>query len=255
MSNELPNQHIGQISTRWSLIFQAHQGPAEASETAKQKLLERYGGAVLRYLRKVLPDRDGADEVFQEFAFRLLHGDLRGADPQRGRFRNFVKGTLVHLVADYRNRYRRWPKQLPADGAVLVTEPEDAEFDDQFTASFRDELLARAWAALEESDRHTGKLLFPVLRFRVDHMEMRSPQMAKLLTVQLGKPFTAAGVRQILHRAREKFAKLLLEEVAELLEQPSAECLHEELVELGLFEYCRPALTRQRPNQRSGSSE
>ena len=60
-----------------------------------------------------------------------------------------------------------------------------------------------------------------------------------------GRPFTAAGVRQTLHRAREKFAGLLLDEITHSLEDPTTEQLEQELVELGLLDYCRPALERR----------
>src|SRR5439155_18741071 len=123
-------------------------GPAEAATSARQQLLERYGAAVRRYLRKLLRDPDAADEVFQEFAFHLVHGDLRGADPRRGRFRNFVKGTLFHLIADYHKRQRKWPGPLPDEGAALIANSADVESDRQFVESWWDELLARAWAAL-----------------------------------------------------------------------------------------------------------
>src|SRR5207253_2799935 len=126
----------------------------------RQQLLERYGCAVQRYLRKVLRDPDAADEVFQEFALHLLHGDLRGADAKRGRFRNFVKGTLFHLIADYRKHQRKWPRPLPADGAELAAYPEDRESDPQFVESWRDELLARAWAALAAIEARTGQPLY-----------------------------------------------------------------------------------------------
>jgi hypothetical protein len=71
---------------------------------------------------------------------------------------------------------------------------------------------------------------------------MRAPQLAEELTVQLGRRFTAVAVRQILHRARHRFAALLLDEVAHSLKNPTADKLAEELAELGLLEYCRPAL-------------
>ena len=112
--------------------------------------------------------------------------------------------------------------------------------------SWCDELLARAWASLAAIEAATGKPYYAVLRFRADHEKMSSPQIAEQLGPQLGKPFTAAGVRQILHRAREKFADLLLEEVTHSLQTPTVEHLEEELVELGLLEYCRPALERRR---------
>lgn len=244
MKQDNPNQHLNRISTLWSLVCRANQGPAEAANAARQQLLQRYGDAVRRYLRAVLHDADAADEVFQEFALQLVHGDLRGADPERGRFRNFVKGTLFHLIADYRKQQRKWPGPLPDEGAALAANPADLESDRQFVESWCDELLAHAWAALAEIDAGTGQPFYAVLRFRADHPELRSPQMAEQLTAQLGRPFTAAGVRQALHRAREKFADLLVDEVTHALDNPTAEQLEQELVELGLLDYCRPALER-----------
>jgi RNA polymerase sigma-70 factor (ECF subfamily) len=244
MQPENLDDRLSQISTLWSLVCRAHHGPAEAVRSARQQLLQRYGGAVRRYLRKVLHNPDAADEIAQEFALQLLHGDLHGANPKRGRFRNFVKGTLFHLIADYRKQQRTWPGPLPADDGALATNPAEAESDCQFVDSWCDELLAHAWVALAEIEARTCQPFYAMLRFRADHPEMRSPQIAEQLTAQLGRPFTAAGVRQTLHRAREKFADLLLDQVTHSLENPTAERLEQELVELGLLDYCRPALKR-----------
>jgi RNA polymerase sigma factor (sigma-70 family) len=247
MRPENVNDRLSLISTLWSLVYRAEHGPAESVNAARRQLLERYGGAVRRYLRRVLRDSDAADEVAQEFALELLHGDLHGADPSRGRFRNFVKGTLFHLVADYRKQRRRWPRPLPADDATLAASPEERDSDRQFVESWCDELLARAWAALAGIETKSGQPFYAVLRYRADNPEVRSPQMAEQLTAQLGRQLTAAGVRQTLHRARQKFADLLLEEVAQSVEDPTPEHLEQELVELGLFDYCRPALERHDP--------
>src|SRR5438132_3830592 len=238
-------QRLSRISTLWSLVYQANHGTADTANGARQQLLERYGGAVRRYLRTLLHDPDAADELFQEFALHLVRGKLRGANPKYGRFRNFVKGTLFHLIADYRKQQRKWPRPLPAKRAALAVRPEELECDRRFVESWCDELLARSWAALAEVEAATGRPFHAVLRFRAEHPEMRSPQMAEQLAARLGRPFTAAGVRQILHRAREKFADLLLQEVTDSLENPTAEQLEQELVELGLLDYCRPALERR----------
>jgi RNA polymerase sigma-70 factor (ECF subfamily) len=239
-------ERLSLIPTLWSLVLRAHHGPVGEVNVARQQLVGRYGGAVRRYLRKLLHDADAADEVFQEFALRLLHGDLRGADPRRGRFRNFVKGTLFHLVADYRKQRRQWPGPLPADGAAAAVHRE-GESDRWFVESWCDELLARAWEGLARVEAETGQPFHAVLRFRADHPELRSPQLAEQLAARLGRRLTAAGVRQTLHRAREKFADFLLDEVAQSLENPTPEQLGEELVELGLLDYCRPALRRRGP--------
>jgi RNA polymerase sigma factor (sigma-70 family) len=242
MQNENPCQHLSLVPTFWSLVYLAYHGPAEIEQVARQQLLERYGEAVLRYLRKLFREPDAVDEVFQEFAVRLLNGDLRGANPEHGRFSNFVKGTLFHLVADYRKQQRRWPGPLPADAATLAADAQVADLDRAFLESWGDNLLARAWAALAQVETDTGQPYHAVLRFRADHPDMKAPQLAEELTAQLGRAFTAVGVRQILHRARHKFAALLLDEVAHSLENPTVDKLAEELAELGLLEYCRPAL-------------
>jgi RNA polymerase sigma-70 factor (ECF subfamily) len=244
MQQENSCERLSLIPTMWSLVHAAHQGSDDAANSARQQLLELYGDAIRRYLRKLLRSPDAADEVFQEFAVRLFHGDLHGADPQRGRFRNFVKGTLFHLTADYRKRQYKWPRPLPHDGAALAAPLEDATSDRSFVESWCDELLARAWAALDEIEHKTGQPYYTVLRFRADHPEMRAPQLAEHLTTQLGRPFTAPGIRQILHRARAKFAALLLDEVVHSLANPTDEELADELAELGLLDYCRPALER-----------
>jgi RNA polymerase sigma-70 factor (ECF subfamily) len=256
MQQQVSIERLSLIPTLWSLVRLAHHGRAEAAQSAQRQLLERYQGAIYRYLRKLLHDPDGVHEVFQEFALQLVQGKLGGADPQRGRFRNFVKGTLFHLVADYRDRQRKWPGPLPVDGAALAAQPGDRESERQFVDSWCDELLARAWVALGELEAKTSQPYYAVLRFRADHPEMRAPQIAEELTAQLGRTFTAVGIRQILHRAREKFAALLLDDVTHSLGHgleigpnavagPSAEQLEEELVELGLLDYCRPALERR----------
>lgn len=70
--------------------------------------------------------------------------------------------------------------------------------------------------------------------------------MAEQLSADLGKPLRADAVRQTLHRAREKFAALLLDEVLHTLREPTVETLEAELIDIGLLEYCRPALDELR---------
>ncbi len=69
--------------------------------------------------------------------------------------------------------------------------------------------------------------------------------MAEQLSTQLGKPLSAAGVRQTLHRARDRFADLLVDEVVQTLGRSAEEDLEQELIELNLLKYCQPALDRR----------
>ena len=243
-STEQPTR-LNQIATLWSVVRLAHVDAGDAGRAAREALLMRYGGAIRRYLLGVLRDQDAADEVSQEFAYRFLHGDLRGADRERGRFRDFVKGVLFHLVADYHNKKKKRPGNIPMD----LPEPGmecalAAERDEAFRISWRDELLARAWSALAAEEKETGQAYYTVLRFRADHPDVPSGQMAEQLSGPLGKTLTSAGVRKTLERARDRYADLLLDEIAQALDQPGREQLEQELVDLGLLEYCKVALEK-----------
>jgi hypothetical protein len=108
MDQESQHQRLGEISTLWGLIAEAAGDTPEAVNAAQQALLERYGGAVRRYLLGALRDPEAADELFQEFALRFVRGDFfHNASPQRGRFRQFVKTSLFNLVVDYQRGQRR----------------------------------------------------------------------------------------------------------------------------------------------------
>jgi RNA polymerase sigma-70 factor (ECF subfamily) len=237
---------LNQMTTLWSVVRQAHSDPGEAGRTARAALLERYGGAIHRYLLGVLRNADAADDLSQDFAYRFLHGDLRGVDRERGRFRDYVKGVVFHLVADYHQKKKRIPGSLtdevPEPGAdcALAAEREEA-----FRTSWRDELLARTWSALQADEKTTGQPFYTVLRFRADHPDLPSAAMAEQLSGPLGKPLTAVGVRKTLERARDRFGDLLLEEIAQAIDNPNRERLEEELIDLGLLEHCRPALERR----------
>jgi RNA polymerase sigma factor (sigma-70 family) len=247
---------LNQISTLWLVVSQARSGstqPIEAVIAARHELLERYRHAVHRYLLGALRDPHAADEIAQEFTLRFLRGNLDRADRERGRFRDFVKGVLFHLLADYHRQHRRQPEQFPAAGLepdALAQEPDDP--DQRFLESWRDDLLDRAWKKLEQIEHQTGTPLHTVLRYRAEHLETRSAQMAEHLSGSLGKPVSADWVRQVLHRARDKFADLLLGEVEQSLQEPTAERLEEELIDLGLLTYCQPALQRYSRKSLSG---
>ncbi len=240
------DQHLSQMATYWSIVHRAHGPDLEAVMAARRRLLQRYGGAVQRYLLGVLRDPDAADELTQEFAVRFLDGKYRGANPERGRFRNFLKGVLAHLVADhYRRRQGRF-RPLPLDGDDAPAPPNDPSATDPlFAETWRQALLGRAWQALAEAEAESGQPFHTVLRLRTDRPELRSEGMAEELSARLGRPVTAAGVRQTLHRARERFAELLLEEVAQTLGNSADSDLEQELIELNLLTYCQDALGRR----------
>jgi RNA polymerase sigma-70 factor (ECF subfamily) len=213
-------------------------------------LLERYGGAVRRYLLASLRGSDDADDLAQEFALRFLRGDFKNADPGRGRFRDYLKRAVYHLMMDHHRRRRANPRFLGDDAPEVADQDGadawDQQIDRQFLESWREQLMAHAWTALEKVQERTGQPFAQVLRLRVASPDLRSPQLAEQLSDRLGRPVNAGWVRLNLHRARDMFVESLLGHVEESLGAHSPQRLEQELLELGLLEYCRSALSRRR---------
>jgi RNA polymerase sigma-70 factor (ECF subfamily) len=238
-------QNLNHISTLWTVVRDAHDGSAEAANLALATLVDRYSGAVRRYLLGALHDPHAADDLAQEFSLRMVRGDLRHADPRRGRFRDLVKTVLFHLIVDHQRKQRTAPQPLPADECG----PGQADdtllmSDEKFIDSWRQQLLAQAWIGLEKWDRQHGSCYFAVLRCRAENRELSSAELAEKLRKVLGKTVTADWVRQTLHRARDQFAQLLLDELSHSLADPTRELLAEELADLRLLAYCQDALQR-----------
>ncbi len=231
------NSRLSRISTEWTVVFQATT-PGSAEAGAQQVLLQRYCGAVYRYLLGALGDPDAADEAAQEFALRFVRGELQRADPGMGRFRDFVKTALNPLIVDYQRRQRKSaPRPAPS--------PEElATLDRNFTSSWREELMTKAWEALAQLQEKSGQPLHAALRLRAEKPELRSEALAAELGPRLGRTFSAAEVRLAVHKARAKFAEFLVAEVAHSLESNDPKRLVQELIDLGLTEYCRPALEK-----------
>ena len=78
----------------------------------------------------------------------------------------------------------------------------------------------------------------------MQHPGLTAADLAKALNADLkpDKPLSDALVRKTLQLAREKFADLLVEEVACSLGDHMVEQLEQELIDLGLIGYCRDAL-------------
>lgn len=228
---------LSQIQTQWSVIRRAHGEQTEPVRSAQRQILDRYGGAARRYLRAALRDDDLASEAYQEFALRFVRGDFHRVDPAKGRFRSFLKTSLHNLVVDMHKR-RAAARGVANDLNALPADGSPGQHEQSFDQSWRDELIARTWQALAVEESSSGKPLFTVLHYRAANPDLRSPELATGLSEELGREITRANVRVMLHRARERFAALLLAEIVHSLDAPTPEAIEEELAELDLLEYC-----------------
>src|SRR4051794_14169368 len=103
------------IATWWPTVLEAHSDAGDATVPARQNLLHRYCGAAHRYLLGAVRDPDVAGDLSQEFALRMLRGDFRRANPERGRFRDYIRSVLINLVRKHFRLQQRHPRALAED--------------------------------------------------------------------------------------------------------------------------------------------
>src|SRR5262249_3581517 len=160
---------------------------------------------------------------------RFLKGDFSRVDPERGRFRSYVKSTLHNLLMDFHRRRKHQPQPLPAEVEEFADPSQhDFDLDRPFLDCWRDEILSRASERLAVHQERTGQPFHAVLRLRADNPSMRSQEMSERLSSALGKPVTAGWVRQNLRRARDRFVEFIEAEVAHSLGNPTVEERDEE---------------------------
>ena len=230
------NQRLASISTMWTVLREAHGEIPLQANRAQQVLLERYGNAIYRYILSAIRDPHIADDLTQEFAFRLVKGDFKNVDPSRGQFRKYLKTVLFRMVSEHRKNKAKEPRgQLFESQAIEVANADQPQTDQQWIESWRDELLARAWESLLANNA----VFYAVLKLKSENPKMGSAEMSERLTAQIMKPMSADNVRQNLRRARDQFAAYLIDGVAESLDDPSVDAVESELIDLQLLAYCR----------------
>ncbi len=237
----MPHSRLSKIETQWSLVHRANE-VEQGAAVAQTELFEKYSPAIKRYLLGSLRSEEAASEVFQEFALRLVRGDFKNADCEKGKFRNMIKTSLYRLMVDFHRRTNKRKKLGTAEQIDLVPSEESSGLEtDSFTIAWRQTMLDQAWKRLEQLQTETTKPYFTILRARVDSPELTTKQLHEHLSKnQLVEIPSEASFRVYLHRARKRFAKLLTEQVALSIQDPTPESIEAELIDLGLHLFCRP---------------
>ncbi|HMO66275.1 MAG TPA: sigma-70 family RNA polymerase sigma factor, partial [Verrucomicrobiota bacterium] len=94
-------------TTQWPQVLQAAEHPAPQADDALAALCRNYWAPLYSYLRRSgHAPQDAQDRVQGFFAALIAGGDLRAAQPARGRFRSFLLGALKHNLQDERKKSR-----------------------------------------------------------------------------------------------------------------------------------------------------
>jgi RNA polymerase sigma factor (sigma-70 family) len=217
-------------STKWSLVLSASGNPR-----ILEHLLRLYWGPIYAYIRRSGRGRDEAGELTQEFiAQAVLERDLIGrADPQRGRFRTFLKSAVRNFLVDQHRRATAKARapDAPLLGGASLDEYEPSEDDDPsraFERQWATTVLSRTLERLEADcaacgqERHWAAfrmaVIEPALGSGTNGQSRAGPSLDEVAR-KVGAP-GPDQVSSMIQTIRRKFRRMLTEVVAQTLENP-----------------------------------
>ena len=106
-------------TTQGSLVLALREQDSEEAREALVELCKRYWFPLYAYIRRSGHSREDAEDLTQAFFAEFLEkGHFARADPQRGRFRDFLLTSLRNFMEMQR---RRDQTQKRGGGATLVS--------------------------------------------------------------------------------------------------------------------------------------
>jgi hypothetical protein len=121
--------------------------------------------------------------------------------------------------------------------------------DQAFDHEWKICLLNRAWQALKNHEKTTGKPCYTILRYRADHPDEPGIALAEAISRLLGHKCTNDAFRKALSRSRIAFGNFLIDEVAASISSNNLDAIEEEIADLRLLTYCKSALDRRRQRE------
>ena len=231
MSSDIePLDNLRDISTQWSRLHDANI------------FVLRYTNAIEAYLRLLLKDENDARDVLQAFLVRVLERGFERASPDKGKFRYYLIRSVHNAAITHQRTTARRRAVDIAELPESLTSAAD-ELSGYWQRDWHECILGRVWQRLQHREESSeNNLFFTILQASTKNEDADSVTLAQQVSEQTGRPVSAELFRQQLSRARKAFARLIVEEVAETLEDANRESLVEELSEVGLMPYVQAYL-------------
>jgi RNA polymerase sigma-70 factor (ECF subfamily) len=216
-------------TTSWTQVLAAREAPSTESRQALEALCQAYWYPLYAFVRRQGHGPEESRDLTQGYFAQLLEkGYLEDFDPALGRFRVFLKASVKNFLSKERDKAHAWKRGGHA--RIVSLDADDVEGRYRYEPVDRltpEEIFERRWALtllervleklhheFEEADRGRE---FEMLKGYLTGEEAKVPY--REVAAELGSSETA--VRTSVHRLRQRFGKLLREEIAETVASPN----------------------------------
>lgn len=216
------------VTTRWSVVLAAKDRTSPESAQALESLCELYWYPLYAFVRGSGYSPEDAQDLTQEFFARLLAKDfLRVVEPEKGRFRTFLRMALKRFLVHEWERLRAQKRgggcvHLPFDTVMAEQRFQeenahnlspDVSYDRRWALA----LLGEAMARMQREYEACGKSeelaqLKPYLT--AERGEIPYGEIAQALGASEG------AARVAVHRLRKRFRELFREVIADTVSAP-----------------------------------
>ena len=215
-------------TTHWSLVLSAAHGDSTVSRDALGDLCALYWYPLYAYVRRLGCSPEDAKDLVQGFFARVLQSQwLKKASKDKGRFRSWMLASLQHHLADERDR--SLAKKRGAGAALISLDVEDGEhrysrepqdvmsperlFDRRWALMVLDRVLERLRNEAEVQG-NPGQFVALQQTLPGGSGNRTYAQIAQ----DLGT--TEGAIKVAVHRLRERYRKVLREEIAATVLSP-----------------------------------
>lgn len=215
-------------TTHWSVVLAARETGDSVASHALESLCRTYWYPIYAYIRRRGHDAGEAEDLTQEFFFRLLDKNYLGqVDPKKGRFRSFLLVAINHFLANERDRVRA----IKRGGQMRFISLDELDAENRYrcepaTNISPEKLFEQRWAmALLERvlARLRGEFSIKGMAGLFDELKvyLTGSNQAPSYAVQAERlDKTEAALKMAVKRMRHRCRELLREEIANTVSSP-----------------------------------
>ena len=216
-------------TTQWSRVIAAGKWDAPEARESLAALCAAYWYPLYAFIRRRGHDAELAQDLTQDFFALILEKELIAkADPERGRFRSFLRTVCARFLANHYERAKARKRgggrpALPFD-IVEAEERYSREIADDatperiFDRSWTITLLRTVLERLRREYDDAGRLeTFDQLR----EVLIDGPEVSSYATIARRLGSSEGAVRVAAHRLRRRFGILLRQEIAATVDDPA----------------------------------